>query len=190
MKGLSMGTSRRAAGAALLMTLSGLAAGALRGSHPFGEHQVGTRGQGPDGARLWRRARRQGSPCPSATIAPARPSRSASGATRPSLSSADEDDQAIHVVDVDGNVELSSYDLDAVPGQLLLAKDGRLFVALRSENRVAVLHADADGKTLRPGCSIRSGGGARRARDDPRRPDIARHERLGREALRIRRGGF
>jgi hypothetical protein len=55
---------------------------------------------------------------------------------------ADEDDAAIHTFDVDHGVELAVTPLDGAPAQLLVLEDGRVAVALRDRNRVAILEPD------------------------------------------------
>ena len=52
---------------------------------------------------------------------------------------ADEDDSALHTFDVDHGVELAVTPLDGAPSQLLVLADGRVAVALRDRNRVAIL---------------------------------------------------
>ena len=56
---------------------------------------------------------------------------------------ADEDNRAVHVIDVDGK-ELGSALLDGRPSQLLLLPDGRLVVALRDVARIVVLEPTAN----------------------------------------------
>ncbi len=51
---------------------------------------------------------------------------------------ADEDDGALHTFDVDHGVELAVTPLDGSPSQLLVLEDGRVAVALRDRNRVAI----------------------------------------------------
>jgi DNA-binding beta-propeller fold protein YncE len=52
---------------------------------------------------------------------------------------ADEDDWAIHAVDVDGGREVSSTPLAGRPSQILMLPDGRLVVLLRDKSMVQVL---------------------------------------------------
>src|SRR6187402_489118 len=52
---------------------------------------------------------------------------------------ADEDDGAIHTFDVDHGAELAVTPLEGSPSQLLVLEDGRVAVALRDRNRVAIL---------------------------------------------------
>ena len=56
---------------------------------------------------------------------------------------ADDDDQAVHVVDVDGK-ELGALPVGGHPSQLLLLPDGRLVVALRDTSQLVVLEPTAD----------------------------------------------
>ena len=52
---------------------------------------------------------------------------------------ADEDDKSIHVIDVERQEEISSLDLGATPGQMVMTKSGDLYVALRSSNEIALV---------------------------------------------------
>src|SRR5271170_7518709 len=52
---------------------------------------------------------------------------------------ADEDDQAIHVIDVDAQKDLASTPLSGKPAQLMFLPDGRLVVAVRDRAQVEVL---------------------------------------------------
>ncbi|MBX3259056.1 MAG: hypothetical protein KF782_05005 [Labilithrix sp.] len=56
----------------------------------------------------------------------------------------DEDDSAVRAFDVATRTELSRTPLDGRPGQMLVDKAGRLLVALRTDQAVAVLEATAD----------------------------------------------
>jgi hypothetical protein len=56
---------------------------------------------------------------------------------------ADEDDGALHTFDVDRGSELAVTPLDGAPSQLLVMGDGRVAVALRDRNRVAILEPPA-----------------------------------------------
>jgi DNA-binding beta-propeller fold protein YncE/mono/diheme cytochrome c family protein len=66
---------------------------------------------------------------------------------------ADEDDATLHVVDVDASTELATLGLDGRPSQLLVAPDGRIFVALRDKSQVEVLEPFADG-TVERRCTV------------------------------------
>ncbi|MBX3205605.1 MAG: hypothetical protein KF764_11095 [Labilithrix sp.] len=57
---------------------------------------------------------------------------------------ADEDDSAVRAFDLATKTELSRTPLDGRPGQMLVDKAGRLLVALRTEQSVAVLEATDD----------------------------------------------
>src|SRR5580693_5584565 len=57
---------------------------------------------------------------------------------------ADEDEPAVRAVDLDAARELSSTKLPSRPGQLLVAGDGRLLVALRDDGAVASFRATDD----------------------------------------------
>jgi DNA-binding beta-propeller fold protein YncE len=52
---------------------------------------------------------------------------------------ADEDDSALHTFEIDLGTELAVTPLDGAPSQLLVLDDGRVAVALRDRNRVAIL---------------------------------------------------
>ncbi|HEY8089435.1 MAG TPA: c-type cytochrome [Polyangiaceae bacterium] len=67
---------------------------------------------------------------------------------------ADEDDAAVHVVDVDARKELGEVALDGRPSQLLFLPDGRLAVLLRDRARVAVLEPGEKAESLEPRCSV------------------------------------
>ncbi|MEP7124783.1 MAG: cytochrome C peroxidase [Byssovorax sp.] len=56
---------------------------------------------------------------------------------------ADEDDSALHTFDVDAGTELAVTPLDGAPAQLLVLDDGRVAVALRDRNRVAIFEPAA-----------------------------------------------
>ena len=58
---------------------------------------------------------------------------------------ADEDDASIQRVDLDTRAVVSTTKLDGAPGQMLLAPDGTLFVAVRGASRVAALRVDEKG---------------------------------------------
>ncbi|MGH7294272.1 MAG: hypothetical protein ACRELB_05040, partial [Polyangiaceae bacterium] len=57
---------------------------------------------------------------------------------------ADEDDQAIHVVDVDAKKDIAKTPLPGRPAQLMFLADGRLVVALRDKAQVEVLEPQSD----------------------------------------------
>jgi DNA-binding beta-propeller fold protein YncE len=57
---------------------------------------------------------------------------------------ADEDDQAIHVVDVDGKTDVASTPLPGRPSQLMFLPDGRLVVALRDRQMIEVFEPPAN----------------------------------------------
>jgi DNA-binding beta-propeller fold protein YncE/mono/diheme cytochrome c family protein len=57
---------------------------------------------------------------------------------------ADEDDQGVHVVDVDAKTDLGSTPVGGRPAQLMFLPDGRLVVALRDHAQIAVLEPQAD----------------------------------------------
>jgi mono/diheme cytochrome c family protein len=58
---------------------------------------------------------------------------------------ADEDAQAVRIADADKLTELGHTRLEGKPSQLLVARDGRLYVALRDRAKVVALEAKADG---------------------------------------------
>jgi mono/diheme cytochrome c family protein len=57
---------------------------------------------------------------------------------------ADEDERALHTVDVDSMRETAVTPLPGVPAQVLLLSDGRVAVSLRDNNQLAVLEPGAD----------------------------------------------
>lgn len=57
---------------------------------------------------------------------------------------ANEDDSAIHVIDLDKRDEVGVTQLPGSPSALVLLSDGRLVVALRDRNELVVLEADGD----------------------------------------------
>jgi YVTN family beta-propeller protein len=57
---------------------------------------------------------------------------------------ADEDDQAVHVIDVDAQKDLASTPVGGRPAQLMFLPDGRLAVAVRDKGQVVVLEPGAD----------------------------------------------
>ncbi len=58
---------------------------------------------------------------------------------------ADEDESAVHLVDLEKQAVVSTTKLDGAPGQLLLAPDGTLFAAVRGAARVIALRFHEDG---------------------------------------------
>src|SRR5262245_3699043 len=54
---------------------------------------------------------------------------------------ADEDGRAVRIADPDKQTEIGHARLEGKPSQLLVAKDGRLYVALRDKAKVVVLEA-------------------------------------------------
>jgi DNA-binding beta-propeller fold protein YncE len=68
---------------------------------------------------------------------------------------ADEDDQAVHVVDVEAGKDVAATPLGSRPAQLMFLADGRLAVALRDKGEVAVLEPDENpAAPLEARCSI------------------------------------
>jgi hypothetical protein len=68
---------------------------------------------------------------------------------------ADEDDAAIHVVDVDAQKDIAKTPLPGKPAQLMFLADGRLVVALRDKAQIAVLEPGADAtQPLEARCSL------------------------------------
>ena len=57
---------------------------------------------------------------------------------------ADEDDQAIHVFDVDEKKDVGLTPLPGRPSQLMFLADGRLVVAIRDQAQVQILEPLAD----------------------------------------------
>jgi mono/diheme cytochrome c family protein len=62
---------------------------------------------------------------------------------------ADDDDRAIHVVDVATGAHVGAFELGSRPAQMVMTRAGRLWVALRDEARVVALDA-----TSRPGAPL------------------------------------
>jgi hypothetical protein len=71
---------------------------------------------------------------------------------------ADEDDAAIHVVDVDASKDVSKTPLPGKPSQLMFLADGRLVVAIRDKAQVEVLEPGADAtQPMDARCSLDTG---------------------------------
>ncbi len=66
---------------------------------------------------------------------------------------ADEDAQAVIVVDVDTKKELSTHKLASRPSQLAVLADGRVAVTLRDTSKLQILHPSNDG-TFTDGCAV------------------------------------
>ncbi len=60
----------------------------------------------------------------------------------------DEDDEAIHVIDVAARSEIGAFALGSAPAQMLITKSGRLVVALREVSSVVVLDATSSKEPL------------------------------------------
>src|SRR5687767_15020079 len=54
---------------------------------------------------------------------------------------ADEDDKALHVIDVASRRELASVPLTGTPSHVMVASDGRVLVTIRDQGQVQVLAA-------------------------------------------------
>jgi hypothetical protein len=68
---------------------------------------------------------------------------------------ADEDDQSVHVVDVDAGKDIATTPLPGKPAQLMFMPDGRLVVAIRDRAQLVVLEPTADAnKAADARCSI------------------------------------
>ncbi len=68
---------------------------------------------------------------------------------------ADEDDQGIHVVDIDARTDLGSTPIGGRPSQLMFLPDGRLVVALRDRAQIVVLEPQLDpAKPLDARCAV------------------------------------
>jgi DNA-binding beta-propeller fold protein YncE len=68
---------------------------------------------------------------------------------------ADEDDGTLHTVDLESRTELATTRLGGAPSQILVARDGRVFVALRDKGAVEVLEPAADaGAPLERRCLV------------------------------------
>jgi len=66
---------------------------------------------------------------------------------------ADEDAQAVIVVDVDTKKEIATHKLSAKPSQLIVLSDGRVAVTLRDTSKLQILHPTNDG-TFTDGCAV------------------------------------
>ena len=67
---------------------------------------------------------------------------------------ADEDDWAVHVVDVDARKELGETALEGRPSQLMFLPDGRLAVLLRDRGQIVVMEPGAKPEELEKRCSV------------------------------------
>ncbi|HEY3818783.1 MAG TPA: c-type cytochrome [Polyangiaceae bacterium] len=68
---------------------------------------------------------------------------------------ADEDDSAVHVVDVDTQKDVSKTPLAGKPGQLMFLADGRLVVAIRDKAQLEVLEPGPDAtKPMDARCAV------------------------------------
>jgi DNA-binding beta-propeller fold protein YncE len=68
---------------------------------------------------------------------------------------ADEDERAVHVIDVDGRQHLSTTPLDGRPAALHILADGRVAVALRDTSKIAVLEPkEALGEAMAVRCQV------------------------------------
>lgn len=68
---------------------------------------------------------------------------------------ADEDDSAVHVIDVDAKKELGEIAVDGRPSQLMFLPDARLAVLLRDRSQVLVLEpGDGKPETLEKRCAV------------------------------------
>jgi cytochrome c peroxidase len=68
---------------------------------------------------------------------------------------ADEDDKALHVIDVASRREISSVSLAGTPAHVMVASDGRVLVTLRDQAQVQILAAGDNG-SLAARCSIQT----------------------------------
>jgi cytochrome c553 len=69
---------------------------------------------------------------------------------------ADEDDHAIHTMDVDGGRTRATTRLAGAPAQVLVLADGRVAVTLRDKNRVQLLSSSGLDSPLTPLCSVKA----------------------------------
>jgi mono/diheme cytochrome c family protein len=67
---------------------------------------------------------------------------------------ADEDDGAVHVVDVDARQELGETALEGRPSELMFLSDGRLAVLLRDRSQIAVMEPGARPGELETRCTV------------------------------------
>jgi mono/diheme cytochrome c family protein len=141
--GLSVILAASACGGAGAPAASNTHPHATRGAPPASAHA---------GASASHAARATGAPSACAaehpgTIAPLRDARQSSSVAlarskdRLLAYVADEDDDALHTVDIDTKKELAVTPLPGSPSQLLVLPDGRLVMALRDKNEVIALEA-------------------------------------------------
>ena len=69
---------------------------------------------------------------------------------------ADEDDHALHVLDVAQKREVSTVPLAGAPSQVLVTSDGRVLVTIRDASLLQVFTSGAEG-TLRARCNVEAG---------------------------------
>jgi hypothetical protein len=68
---------------------------------------------------------------------------------------ADEDDSAVHVIDVDTQKDISKTPVAGKPGQLMFLADGRLVVTIRDHAQLNVLEPGPDAtKAMDPRCAV------------------------------------
>jgi mono/diheme cytochrome c family protein len=67
---------------------------------------------------------------------------------------ADEDDRAVHVIDVDARKELGETLLDGRPSQLMFLPDGRLAVLLRDRSQLALMEPGVRPEELERRCAV------------------------------------
>jgi DNA-binding beta-propeller fold protein YncE len=68
---------------------------------------------------------------------------------------ADEDDSAVHVVDVDTQKDISKTPVAGKPGQVMFLADGRLVVTIRDKAQLNILEPGPDAtKPMDPRCSV------------------------------------
>lgn len=147
-----MRTLRRAAPQSVILVLSACLVAACGGANPQPVTPVAHAPAGSSCARVLDASR---APVPVAlprsgsTVALAR----LGGKTFAYI--ADEDDQAVHVVDVDAQKDVSKTGLAGKPAQLMFLADGRLVVALRDKAQVEVLEPGADAaQPMEARCSL------------------------------------
>lgn len=97
---------------------------------------------------------------------------------------ADEDAKAVLTLDLDTHASLAMTPLGATPGQLYVAKDGRVVVTLRDKNEIAILTASQATAPLTRACT---GTTPTEPIAIAATPDVRRHRGMGPRAHRLRR---
>jgi DNA-binding beta-propeller fold protein YncE len=135
---------------------------ALTGAAACGSAGAGARPVSPQGSAPPAAAARSCAPLHATTSAGTVPSLPRTGSTialatrggRTLAYTADEDDWAVHVVDVDAGKELGETPLDGRPSELMFLPDGRLVVLLRDRSLVQVMEPGDEPASLETRCAV------------------------------------